>query len=172
VPLTGTSVRNAQPSCNNNGPTQLHLPSATAVSTGRPWKKCPENRRRDFREALLDKMSMEEGFSHLSSGGSVREGLSGRKFSVLDGNADGYLSRKELRPFRAELRADPRLKLCGKRIQLHCDSDGDRRISRREWSTCLGLAPEGDSSSLLLPRRPAGEGRGGLNPLHRWLKGD
>ena len=49
------------------------------------------------------------------------------------------ISRRELQPFRHELKGDPELRLCGKRIQMHCDADGDKSISGREWEACLGV---------------------------------
>ena len=49
------------------------------------------------------------------------------------------LTRKEFRPFRDLLKADKRLRLCGKRLHLHCDADNNKRISREEWSVCVGL---------------------------------
>ena len=37
------------------------------------------------------------------------------------------------------MKADPELRLCGKRIQMHCDADGDKSITEREWDACLGV---------------------------------
>jgi len=61
------------------------------------------------------------------------------KFTMLDRNGDGDLSRQELRPLRRELIANPTLRLCGKRLQIHCDFDKDRRVSRSEWDVCLEI---------------------------------
>ena len=49
------------------------------------------------------------------------------------------ISRRELQPFRRELKGDSELRLCGKRIQMHCDTDGDKSITEREWDACLGV---------------------------------
>ena len=49
------------------------------------------------------------------------------------------ISRRELQPFRRELKGDSELRLCGKRIQMHCDADGDKSITEREWDACLGV---------------------------------
>ncbi len=44
-----------------------------------------------------------------------------------------------MKPFRAKLKRDRDLRLCGKRIVLHCDADGDKSISDREWNICVGV---------------------------------
>ena len=38
------------------------------------------------------------------------------------------------------MRPVPGLTLCGKRINQHCDTDKDMRISQTEWTICLGVA--------------------------------
>ena len=57
------------------------------------------------------------------------------------------ISRREIRPFRRWLKKDRDLRLCGKRIQLHCDSDDDENITREEWEVCIGVR-EGEKSHL------------------------
>ena len=47
------------------------------------------------------------------------------------------LSRKELRPLRRKLTSSRELKRCGKRIQLHCDPDGNASITQQEWLACV-----------------------------------
>ena len=47
------------------------------------------------------------------------------------------------------MKADPELRLCGKRIQMHCDADGDKSISEREWDACLGVK-EGERNTWLM----------------------
>ena len=47
------------------------------------------------------------------------------------------LSRKELRPLRQKLSSIRKMKRCGKRIQLHCDPDGNSSITQQEWLACV-----------------------------------
>ena len=47
------------------------------------------------------------------------------------------LSRKELRPLRQKLSSIRKMKRCGKRIQLHCDPDGNASITQQEWLACV-----------------------------------
>ena len=47
------------------------------------------------------------------------------------------LSRKELRPLRQKLSSIRKMKRCGKRIQLHCDPDGNASITQQEWVACV-----------------------------------
>jgi hypothetical protein len=48
------------------------------------------------------------------------------------------LSRRELRPFRQHLGSDEDLRLCGKRLHVHCDSNADANVSADEWKACVG----------------------------------
>lgn len=59
------------------------------------------------------------------------------------------LSRRELREFRNSLIEKPGMKLCGKRLQKHCDLDDDQRISELEWKVCVGIEPGEFTSSTL-----------------------
>ena len=87
------------------------------------------------------------------------------------------------------MRPVPGLTLCGKRINQHCDTDKDMRISQTEWTICLGVAKgrylscsfskkmipdfseEEDEGFSPTPLRPVGKRRG-PNPLKTWLKAD
>lgn len=53
------------------------------------------------------------------------------------------LSKQEMRPLRQTLVFNPALKLCGKGIRKHCDSDGDGGVTEREWEVCVGVRKEG-----------------------------
>ena len=61
------------------------------------------------------------------------------KFIQLDKNRDGHLNRREFRVLRRLVRKVVRPKRCTKNFPRHCDSDQDRKLSRQEWSVCLGL---------------------------------
>ncbi len=93
------------------------------------------------------------------------------------------ISRKELRPLRRALQREQSLRLCGKRIQLHCDPDGDQRVTQEEWEVCLGLKRHPASTAVrpstsrapppsVARRAKDPSKRRGRNPLEKWLKQD
>ena len=61
------------------------------------------------------------------------------KFAQLDKNGDGQLIRREFRVLRRLVRKVVRPKRCAKNFPRLCDTDQDRKISRSEWSVCLGI---------------------------------
>jgi Secreted protein acidic and rich in cysteine Ca binding region len=71
------------------------------------------------------------------------------KFDQLDKNNDGSLNRREFRVLRRLVRKVVRPKRCTRNFPRLCDSDQDRRISRSEWSVCLGVGINSKYSSLL-----------------------
>eukprot|EP00095_Tigriopus_kingsejongensis_P004207 maker-scaffold208_size258758-snap-gene-1.33 protein:Tk04207 transcript:maker-scaffold208_size258758-snap-gene-1.33-mRNA-1 annotation:"sparc-related modular calcium-binding protein 2-like" len=171
-PIPGTSRQNEQPSCSRV--------SAPMPIPPKEWIKCPDHRRTQFREHLMDHMTrdmveaskdhdMSYLFNDKANELTLEERVGKWQFMALDKNKDGVLSPREIRPFRAILKEDRRLRLCGKRIQNHCDPDSDRKISFSEWETCIGL--KGEAVQIQLPRISAGK-RKGPNPLKTWLKGD
>ncbi|XP_059096724.1 SPARC-related modular calcium-binding protein 2-like isoform X2 [Tigriopus californicus] len=173
-PIPGTSRQNQTPTC---APGSI---SQSSRVTQNEWVKCPENRKRQFREHLMDYMtkqmvesSKDQDMSYLFSEKAAELSLEERvgkwQFLDLDKNRDGMLSRREIRPFRRVLKEDRKLRLCGKRIQNHCDPDSDENITFTEWELCIGL--RGETVQIPLPRiDPAN--RRGPNPLKMWLKAD
>ena len=71
------------------------------------------------------------------------------KFDQLDKNHDGYLNRREFRVLRRLVRKVVRPKRCTKNFPRLCDSDQDRKISRSEWSVCLGVGINSKQSILI-----------------------
>lgn len=61
------------------------------------------------------------------------------KFDQLDKNNDGQLIRREFRVLRRLVRKVVKPKRCTKNFPRLCDTDQDRKISRSEWSVCLGI---------------------------------
>ncbi|TRY78327.1 hypothetical protein TCAL_15354, partial [Tigriopus californicus] len=192
-PKDRTSRQNQTPTC---APGSI---SQSSRVTQNEWVKCPENRKRQFRmpccpyfrrninernavwqEHLMDYMtkqmvesSKDQDMSYLFSEKAAELSLEERvgkwQFLDLDKNRDGMLSRREIRPFRRVLKEDRKLRLCGKRIQNHCDPDSDENITFTEWELCIGL--RGETVQIPLPRiDPAN--RRGPNPLKMWLKAD
>ena len=45
-----------------------------------------------------------------------------------------------MKRWKKSMKTVPGLTLCGKRINQHCDTDKDTRISQTEWTICLGVA--------------------------------
>lgn len=72
------------------------------------------------------------------------------KFHQLDKNGDGHLNRREFRVLRRLVRKVVRPKRCTKNFPRHCDSDQDRKLSRQEWSVCLGLGINSKFQLMLL----------------------
>ncbi len=168
-PIPGTSVQNATPTC-----------ASSSFSSRNPqWKKCPGPKRRLFQQRLVDYiMKSKRGrgrkgnrrrlHHHRESADLVVEW----QFSQLDVDGNAKLSRKELRPFRMRIKAIKELKLCGKRIQFHCDVDGDKFVDEAEWRFCV-LGVKLDASSSMISTSPMESGkRRGPNPLKTWLKDD
>ena len=60
-PVSGTSVLNARPKCNGGGSSREEelLKSIGVANLAREWKKCPQPRKKDFQERLLDKLTNE-----------------------------------------------------------------------------------------------------------------
>ncbi|GFT00466.1 SPARC-related modular calcium-binding protein 1, partial [Nephila pilipes] len=61
------------------------------------------------------------------------------KFDQLDDNGDTYLKKKELRDLRRMAKKIVKPKLCAKSFAKFCDLDQDKKISRSEWSVCVGV---------------------------------
>ena len=61
------------------------------------------------------------------------------KIAQLDKSGDGQLNRREFRVLRRLVRKVVRPKRCTKNFPRLCDTDQDRKISKPEWSVCLGI---------------------------------
>ncbi|GIY50052.1 SPARC-related modular calcium-binding protein 1 [Caerostris extrusa] len=61
------------------------------------------------------------------------------KFDQLDSNQDSYLKKKELRDLRRMAKKIVKPKTCAKTFAKFCDLDQDKKISRSEWSVCVGV---------------------------------
>ncbi len=49
------------------------------------------------------------------------------------------LSKRELRPFRQALLNESSTRFCAKRMQVNCNSNGDKDITLDEWRVCVGV---------------------------------
>lgn len=60
------------------------------------------------------------------------------KFQSVDRNNDGFLQRSEYKVLR-KLKKLIKPKKCAKMLAKICDTDHDKKISKQEWSSCLGI---------------------------------
>ena len=98
-PMSGTSVLNARPKCNGGSGEEELLRSIGAVANlVREWKKCPQPRKRDFQEHLLDKLTNEMTsatvdlsylFGNENAHLTIEERVAKWKFGELDRNNNG-----------------------------------------------------------------------------------
>ncbi|KAL4640972.1 SPARC-like protein 1-like [Arapaima gigas] len=68
-----------------------------------------------------------------------RRTLAERRFTVLDRNRDGKLSRRDLKKLRYKQMP---LEHCAQRFFQSCDSNGNRKVTLQEWIDCLVLRTE------------------------------
>ncbi|KFD71583.1 hypothetical protein M514_05294 [Trichuris suis] len=61
------------------------------------------------------------------------------KFNRLDVNHDNKISSGELRRLRELIKALVQPTACARRFPKFCDLDHDRKISRSEWTICMGV---------------------------------
>ena len=61
------------------------------------------------------------------------------KFSALDKDNDNKLKRTEIRQLKKMTKKLVKPKSCARTLEEYCDRDKDKKISRKEWSICLGV---------------------------------
>ena len=61
-------------------------------------------------------------------------------------NRDGMLRRREFRKFRKSVKRLARNKVCARHFSIYCDMKSDGKMTKREWTSCLGL----DTNSKLI----------------------
>ncbi|XP_019624556.1 PREDICTED: SPARC-related modular calcium-binding protein 1-like isoform X4 [Branchiostoma belcheri] len=61
------------------------------------------------------------------------------KFSQLDSDNDGELDRKELKLLRRVVKKAVRPRTCARTFTKYCDMDKSKKVSKKEWSVCLGV---------------------------------
>ena len=80
--------------------------------------------------------------------GNAKKEVAEWKFAQMDENRDGVLVKKEISRFRDSIRRVLRPRKCGKSFLRYCDQDGDKRISSKEWSSCLGVTENSKMSYI------------------------
>jgi len=161
-PVPGSSVRYSRPRC--HPPPRSGTRHRRGKKRNKDGKKsgkgkkrsraCTQADRTAFSSNLVDMVSTEHR-TMLGARGRKEDKIPQNKkevvewkFSQLDEDRDGVLKKKELKMFRAEVKKVVRPRRCGRSFFTFCDMDSNRRISRQEWSSCVGI--EENSISFLL----------------------
>ncbi|ESO86761.1 hypothetical protein LOTGIDRAFT_128394, partial [Lottia gigantea] len=109
-----------------------HIPG-TSVSGKRP--RCRDTMKTSRNVRLLSKWKSYNLYNTVN----IQKQIVDWKFSELDRNNDGLLRFKEIRSFARMVRKLIKPRSCAKRFLKYCDSDGNKRIEKKEWTLCLGV---------------------------------
>lgn len=99
-------------------------------------RPCGRADKKKFNENLLNLFRAEYG-KELTSDIDTHKILNW-KFESLDRNDDDFLQRPEYKPLK-RLKRLVKPKKCAKTFARACDRDKDSRISKEEWSSCMGV---------------------------------
>ncbi|XP_071446451.1 SPARC-related modular calcium-binding protein 1 isoform X2 [Hetaerina americana] len=158
-PFPDTSVRGGKPKCGRGGGKSNTRRSSSASGRARKTRKgCGRVDRTTFNRNLIKIFRTEyyrlpsKPASQIPLGASSEEGggegaglsegdrrVLDWKFSSLDGDGDGALSKAEYRDLRRLVRKVVRPRRCARTFARSCDLDKDTMISRPEWGACVGL---------------------------------
>ena len=154
-PVPGSSVRHARPLCQLVGVTGRwrrgkHRSRDSKRNKRRRADICTQADRTAFSNNMIEMISSQHNNIATSrTNGSVlgnaKKEVAGWKFAGLDLNRDGVLTRREMKTFRGQMRAVVRPRKCGRSFLRYCDQNSDRRISRSEWNSCLGITENSES---------------------------
>ena len=147
--MAGSSVRHSRPLCHLLGVTGRWRRGKHRSRDKRKRRRdvCTQADRTAFTNNMIDLISTQHSNIFTSRGGKpngtilghAKKEVAGWKFAQLDQSRDGVLSRKEMKTFRDQLRKVVRPRKCGRSFLRYCDQSSDRRISRSEWNSCLGI---------------------------------
>ena len=168
--MQGSSVRHSKPLC--------HLLNVTGrwrrgkhrsrnknraksrVKTKSRRKKpdiCTQADRSAFSNNLIEMISSEHSNMFGARGGpngtilgNAKKEVAEWKFAQMDESRDGVLSRGEMRVLRDSMRKVLRPRRCGRSFLRYCDQDSDKRISKKEWSSCLGVTENSEFSPRII----------------------
>ncbi|CAL1296839.1 unnamed protein product [Larinioides sclopetarius] len=156
-PIRGSSIQNARPNCAQKGAKRMNRRRS---SRGKKNKKgCGTSDRASFNSNLIDIFQSEyDRVPHTTTTATPVENDPLRdthekqviqwKFDQLDDNGDEFLKKKELRDLRRMAKKIVKPKMCAKTFAKFCDLDQDKKISRSEWSVCVGVDINSKFSSL------------------------
>lgn len=157
APISGTSILKQIPDCN-------------AVKIQRQMKGCPFSKKRRFLSDLFAYIIQQMNSSstlHVYSKDAVKQPLEAAaewKFKSLDKNSNNVLERKELKVLRKEMPQTKDTRRCRRNFIRYCDENKDRKVSQKEWTTCM----DSTTSTTLLPEDNR---RVGPNPFSTILRG-
>lgn len=147
--ISGSSVQHRKPNCTNAD--RRNTFQRRASRRGQPKKGCTNADRTQFNSNLIEIFQGE--YKRLpippvvDPAGPIPWTLLDTadkrviqwKFTELDVGEDGVLQRREVRDLRKMVRKNVEPRECAKTFVRYCDLDQDKRISRSEWSVCLGV---------------------------------
>jgi len=149
-PVPGSSVRNSKPLCHLLGVTG-RFRRGKIRGKGKKGQKgrdklCTQADRTAFSSSLIEMVSTEHANMFGARGrpngtipGNAKKEVAEWKFEQLDEDRDGILKKKELKVFREEIKKVLRPRRCGRSFTRYCDQDSNRKISRKEWKSCIGI---------------------------------
>ncbi|XP_040078071.1 SPARC-related modular calcium-binding protein 2 isoform X2 [Ixodes scapularis] len=146
--LSGSSVQNKRPNCTH--PDKKTTFQRRAPRRGLPKKGCTNADRSQFNGNLVDIFQKEfkrlpshpaSDMSQLPASllDTTEKQVIQWKFTELDLNRDEVLQRREVRDLRRMARRFVEPRACARSFTRYCDHNQDKRISRSEWSVCLGV---------------------------------
>ncbi|GFY60940.1 SPARC-related modular calcium-binding protein 1 [Trichonephila inaurata madagascariensis] len=150
-PIRGSSIQNERPDCAQKGGRRSNRRRSSAPRGKKNNNKgCGTTDRAAFNSNLIDIFQSEYNrVPHTTTTAIPIENDPLRdthekqviqwKFDQLDDNGDTYLKKKELRDLRRMAKKIVKPKICAKSFAKFCDLDQDRKISRSEWSVCVGV---------------------------------
>lgn len=158
--LSGSSVQNRRPNCTH--PDKKTTFQRRAPRRGLPKKGCTNADRSQFNGNLVDIFQKE--FKRLPSQpapdmsqlpasllDTTEKQVIQWKFTELDLNRDEVLQRREVRDLRRMARRFVEPRACARSFTRYCDHNQDKRISRSEWSVCLGVDINSKSALIRTP---------------------
>ncbi|CAH1262907.1 SMOC1 [Branchiostoma lanceolatum] len=77
------------------------------------------------------------------------------KFSQLDSDNDDELDRKELKLLRRTVKKAVRPRACARTFTKYCDMDKSKKVSKKEWSVCLGVPDKEHTTAPTRDLQPA-----------------
>ncbi|XP_035214941.1 SPARC-related modular calcium-binding protein 1-like isoform X3 [Stegodyphus dumicola] len=163
-PVKGSSIQHERPNCAVKVRQQLAEKGRPQIAEGagrrstrrrssrgkKNRKVCGSNERAEFNNNLIDTFESEYNRVPHTTTTTIAVGndplrdthekeVVQWKFDQLDDNGDSYLKKKELRDLRRMTKRIVKPKVCAKTFAKYCDLDQDKKISRSEWSVCVGV---------------------------------
>ncbi|XP_064484852.1 SPARC-related modular calcium-binding protein 2-like isoform X2 [Ornithodoros turicata] len=147
--ISGSSVHKKQPNCTQAD--RRNTFQRRASRRGQPKKGCTNADRSQFNSNLIEIFHSEykrlPDPPEMDPSGPIPWTLLDTqdkrviqwKFTELDVGEDGALQRREVRDLRKMVRRIVEPRECARTFVRYCDLDQDKRISRSEWSVCLGV---------------------------------